>query len=238
MFNPNLTGFTPFSLQHLIAVLVLIGVAVVLYVQRRNINATLDRRIRITAVVLMLGLEWTFYAWSIRTVGFDATLLPFGLCAMSLYLTCILLITKSRRVFTIVFPWAITGALMSYVVADMPYRFPHFRYIHYFGNHGLFLLGVLYMMWVYRFRLTYRDVLHSSAILTIWAAIMYPMNAVLNANHLFLRELPGEVAPMFAMFGAAWPFVFSFGIFLVFNLIYVMLRIIPQRPPEPLHQTS
>ncbi len=238
MFDSRLVGFSPFSFHHLIAVVVLIAVAMTLFMCRRQISPAIDRWIRMTAVVLMLGMEWTFYVWSIRTVGFDATLLPCGLCAMSLYLTCVLLLTRRRRVFAIVFPWAITGAIMSYGVADVAYRFPHFRYLHYFGNHGLFLLGCLYMQWVWRFQLTYRDVLQSSFVLTVWAAIMFPLNYLIDANHLFLRALPDEIAPLFAPFGVLWPLAFSLFIFVVFNLVYATLLVVRQTTPEADHETG
>ena len=225
MFSEALRGFVPFSFSHWIAWVTLAVALALLFRFRRRVTPRLDRFIRIGLVALMLGLEWTFYGWMASTGRLDASLLPFGLCAMSLYLTCAVLITGHRRLFRIVFPWAIAGALISLLVADMDYRFPHFRFIHYFTNHSLFLWANLYILFVWDIRITYRDVLASSIVLSALALLMVGINAMLGTNHLFLNELPEDVAPAYALFGTFWPLAFAVSIFILFNVIYVPLGI-------------
>jgi len=70
------------------------------------------------------------------------------------------------------------------------------------------------------YRITYRDILKSSLILLIYAAIMYPINFLLDSNHLFLREVPHEVAPMYAFLGDFWVIGFVISIAILFQIIY------------------
>lgn len=219
MFNETYSTFEMFSIAHLAAILVLFVLFVLMVAFRRRISKRADVLIRRSTAVLMIAMEWTFYAWSLSQGGFQTTLLPMGLCAIAMYVTAIALWTGSEKLIKFIYPWAITGALLSLIVADQPYVFPHFRYLHYFGNHGLFLLGNLYMVIVKNTKITYKDILKSSGILLVYALIVYPLNFALNANHLFLRELPHEVAFLFEFLGDFWPIGFGFAIFILFHLV-------------------
>jgi uncharacterized membrane protein YwaF len=124
-----------------------------------------------------------------------------------------------------VFPWAISGALLSLIVADLNYTFPHFRYFHYFGNHILFMIGNLYMLIVLKLKFFYPDLLKSSLYLLIYTVIIYPINFLLNSNHLFLRALPSGTEVMFGFLGSFWVLGFIFSIFLLFHVIYLPVLI-------------
>jgi MFS transporter, DHA3 family, macrolide efflux protein len=225
-FDEVYQTFQAFSPAHFAALGVLAVLFVLMQVFRKKIGKTTDLVIRRGVAILMIFLEWTFYAWALSRGGFQTTLLPFGVCAIAMYATAYALWTNNERVFRWIFPWAIVGALLSLTVADVSYTFPHFRYLHYFGNHGLFLLGNLYLLTVSGFKFGYRDLLKSSLALLVYAAIIYPLNFLLNANHLFLRELPHEVAFLYAPFGALWPLGFALSIFILFHVIYAPVWIV------------
>ena len=220
-FDDAYQTFEPFSLAHGYAILFLIALLILLLIFKKKITFKADRIIRRTLAVVMIFLEWTYYTWVLIRSGFNTGLLPFGVCAISMYVTSIALWGKNEKLFQFIFPWAISGALISLVVADLSFTFPHFRYIHYFGNHGLFLLGNIYLLVVCQFKFNYKHLLKSSLALFIYALIMYPLNFLLDSNHLFLREVPAEVAPMYAFLGDFWVIGFVLSIFALFNLIYV-----------------
>jgi hypothetical integral membrane protein (TIGR02206 family) len=220
MFSERFLGFEWFGLAHGLAIFLMITLLVLMIIFKEKGSPTIDLYLRRSVAILMVVMEWTFYTWSLIGGGFQTSLLPFGVCAISMYVTAYALWFKSEKVFKIIFPWAIAGALISLIVADLNYTFPHFRYIHYFGNHSLFLLGNLYLLIVIGYRITYRDILKSSLILLIYAAIMYPINFLLDSNHLFLREVPHEVAPMYAFLGDFWVIGFVISIAILFQIIY------------------
>ena len=227
MYNENYQGFTWFGLSHLAALIILCVAIFLIIVFKDKISSSKDLYVRRTIAILMVFLEFNYYFWVFVILGspFDVSILPLGLCALSMYVTAFTLWTKNERLFKVIFPWAMSGALLSLIVADLNYTFPHFRYIHYFGNHMLFMLGNLYMLFVLRFKFTYQDLLKSSLILLIYAAIIYPINFLIDSNHLFLRELPEGTEVMFQFLGSFWVIGFVFAIFLLFHVVYIPVLI-------------
>ena len=155
-FDDTYQTFEPFSFAHGMAIVILIALLTLLLVFKNRITNRTDRIIRRTLAIVMIFLEWTYYTWVLIRSGFNTGLLPFGVCAISMYVTSIALWGKNEKLFQFIFPWAISGALISLVVADLSFTFPHFRYIHYFGNHGLFLLGNIYLLVVCQFKFNYK----------------------------------------------------------------------------------
>jgi len=221
-FDERYHTFQAFSLAHLIPILIITALIVLIFRlhTRLNDNKRLDRFLRFGAAFAMIGMEWIFYAWNLLGGNANLGLLPFGLCAISLYLTAITLLSDNEKLFKVVFPWALAGSLLSLVVADQGYVFPHFRYLHYFGNHGMFLVANIYLAVVKGYRFTYRDLLKSSLILLILSVVMYFVNQVLGTNHMYLSELPGEVAFMFDWMGdRLWIYGFGLAIFILFHIV-------------------
>lgn len=221
-FDERYRTFSPFSLAHLLPVLILLGLLflVVIYKNKLRENPLADKFIRYFIAITMVSMEFIYYAWVITNSGFMLSLLPFGLCAISMYLTAITLISGSKKLFKIVFPWAIIGAIMSLIVADLAYTFPHFRYLHYFGNHEMFLFANLYLVIVKGYKMTYKDILRSSLLLFIMALVLLIVNPLLGTNHMFLSELPHEVSFMFSWLGdKLWVAGFMVGIFILINLV-------------------
>jgi hypothetical integral membrane protein (TIGR02206 family) len=226
LFDDRYEGFQMFSLQHLAAIIFLVFI-VFLLVKYKDLfknNPKLDKTIRFGMAFTMLGLEIVFWVWSIRTFGFEIGLLPFGLCAMSLHLSIITLIFDQKKLFKLIYPWTITGAILSLGVADMNYQFPHFRYIHYFGNHSLFFLSSLYYLQVKNVKIVYKDILISSLLLFILTIPISIINFIFDGNHLFLRSLPTDIDFLFYWMGPLWILGFMVFIFGLFNLWYLPLR--------------
>jgi hypothetical integral membrane protein (TIGR02206 family) len=230
-FDENLRNFELFSGQHLVALLVIATIIVLIFVFKKPLQANpkLDRRLRIGFAVTMLVMEWIFYLWVILPGGFTLELLPLGLCSMSMYLSCIMLFTNNEKLFKIIYPWAVGGALLSLLVADVGFRFPHFRYFHYFGNHGMFFIANIYLAVVKGYRLSYRELMKSCGVLLVLATVIYFINLLLGTNHMFLSELPAEVAFLFLWMGDPWwIFGFAFAIFALFHLVWLPFLIHPR----------
>lgn len=221
MFDESLKTFTMFSLSHAIAVGVFLSLYVLLVVFRKSLSVRprLCRILEITVAILMLFLQLGFYLWTFSIGEGSWELLPFGVCHLSMYFTALALIFDSEKLFRFIFPWAFIGAILSLVVADLSYEFPHFRFLHYFGNHGLFLLANLYFIVVKRWKMTYRDLWVSGGILFAAAMVMRLfVNPLLGTNHMFMAELPLPVQPLFYWLGdPGWVFGFIAGVVILFH---------------------
>jgi len=230
-FDERLATFEIFSLSHLFADLFWAILILLMVVYRRRLRTfpRFDLFLRRFIAIAMLVLQAGYYAWMFATGKADFELLPLGLCHLSMYVTVALLLTQSKTLFTIIFPWAIIGAALSLILVDLAYQFPHFRYIHYFGNHGMFLFGVLYMAVVKGYRLTYKGLWMSGLVLIALAVIVYPINLALGTNHLFLIQLPTPARPIGALFGDWWMAGYVGMVFILFHLIYLPFFIVNRR---------
>ncbi|TVP94203.1 MAG: TIGR02206 family membrane protein [Acholeplasmatales bacterium] len=229
-FDEQYAHFQWFSLAHLIPFCLLACMIVVFKVFGKYFKGPVEQTVRRSLIVLTLAMEWTFYVWEVSRSGLSADLLPLGLCAVTLYLSCVMLWTKSRFLFRWIFVYAISGSMLSLIIVDMPYSWPHFRYFHYFGVHMFFLLACLYAWIVWGYRITHKHVLQASLILAIYAVVINQLNRLLATNHLFLQALPEEVAWLYLqIFDRFWVIGFAASIFFLFNVLYGLLAVIQKR---------
>lgn len=222
-FDESLKTFEAFSLSHLLAIgffILLIGVMITFRhaLQRRP---KLRRGLELGAAVMMLALQAIFYVWTFALGEASWELLPLGMCHLSMYLTSLALILNNEKIFRFIFPWAVMGSILSLVIADLLYEFPHFRFFHYFLNHGTFLTANLYLLVVRKWRFPYRSLLISAGILLVFSLMMRVINPLLGTNHLFMDHLPVSAQPLYYWLGDPWWILgFMFSVVIMFHLVY------------------
>lgn len=231
MFDERLKTFEMFSLSHGLAVALLLALVVLTIVFRKALAARprLCRIFEVSAAGLMLGMQLVFYLWTFSLGEQSWELLPFGVCHVAMYFTAFALLFRSEKLFRFIYPWALIGAVLSLVFAETPYDFPHFRFFHYFGNHGIFLLATLYFLIVKRWKSSYKDLWVSGGVLFAAAMILWlVVNPLLGTNHMFMAELPKAIQPIFYPLGyPGWVFGFIAGMVLFFHLAWgfqILLR--------------
>lgn len=223
-FDDRFETFKMFGVSHVLAILFFILFTIYMSLKRDQLSITFYFFMHRILPITMIIFEIIFFIWRTNTFGFDTDFLPLGVCAISMIVTSIALWLDSEKLIKFIFPWAIAGALISLVIANHTYQFPHFRYIHYFFNHGFFLMGNLYYLIVRRLYMSYLDFWKSGGPLLIYAAIIYPINFLLDDNHLFLRHVPEEAQSFYSFLGDFWVIGFILSIVLFIHLIYVATR--------------
>jgi hypothetical integral membrane protein (TIGR02206 family) len=119
-----------------------------------------------------------------------AEVLPLHLCGASVFLVAFTLIFPRYAVYEVVYFWGLGGAAMAILTPDIQFAFPHLLYITYFVSHALIVIGVLYVTVHYHFRPTLRSFWKTLIISNVYMAVVYPLDYLLDANYLFLREKP------------------------------------------------
>jgi hypothetical integral membrane protein (TIGR02206 family) len=119
-----------------------------------------------------------------------ADALPLHLCGVAAYLTAAVLLTNSRRLFGVVYFWAVGGTLLALVTPDLPVPLPEPMALGFFASHGLVLVGVAHAAFGLGLRPRRRDVLASWLWLHAGAAVLLPLNLALGTNHLYLLKKP------------------------------------------------
>lgn len=160
-FAKDFTG-SPFQLfgpHHLAAMGIILGINIGLIGWGQRIPHRWHRPLRVSMAALLLIDEavlhwwrWTTGQWTVQEM------LPFHLCAVLIYLSSIMLITKSNNLYEFVYLFGIAGASQAIITPDVgPYGFPHFRFFQVFISHGLIVTAAVWMTVVEGYRPTLRS---------------------------------------------------------------------------------
>ncbi len=147
--------------------------------------------IRYTLAIILLMSELSLYIWYVYTGVWDPIdSLPFQLCSISLFLSIIMLITRSYFLFEVTYFLGIGGALQAMLTPELAYDFPHYRYFHFFLAHIVIILASLYMLWYENFRPTGKSVWKAFVALNVIAFIVFFINKETGGNYMFLARKP------------------------------------------------
>ncbi len=131
------------------------------------------------------------------------TNLPLHLCGISLYIVTFGLITRNYLAFEIAYFWGLGGALMAILSPGDIFYFPHTLNIIFYSSHSLIIIGVLYMVFMFGYRPTFKSLIKASVLNVLYMGLIAPVNLLLDTNYLFLRYKPkGDT---FIDFMGPWP---------------------------------
>ncbi|MFE5318694.1 TIGR02206 family membrane protein [Paenibacillus sp. NPDC056579] len=195
-------AFLLFSPSHLAAIVILVSLAVLLYFGRSAIRANRSRQTAVRGLLLVMLLvpEALLYGWYALERTWDVkSTLPLELCSITLMLSAIMLVTRSRLLYQLLFFAGIGGALQAMLTPSLGYPFPHFRFLHFFIVHGAIILSALYMTWVEGCKPTWRSVGFAMIFLNVLAGIVWIINQKLGSNYMFLMHKPATASILDAL---------------------------------------
>ncbi|WP_459500382.1 YwaF family protein [Bacillus sp. C1] len=182
--------FVPYSKQHVIILLIIgIGAYFLYHCQDILREQQWNMMVRYIMAFLFIGSEIGLDVWQMKAGIFQlSTSLPFELCTISLLLATIMLVTKSYKIYEIVFFTGIIGASQAILTPNLQYAFPHFRFIEYFIAHVLLILAPLFMTWVEGYRPTLRSIKRTMIFLNILIPMVSFVNYKTGGNYMFLAH--------------------------------------------------
>ncbi|MCE3201996.1 YwaF family protein [Paenibacillus sonchi] len=227
------TDFTMFSVSHWIAVSLVACFCVILFGLRQTIrsNLGLKQSVRLLLVAVLLFSEGGLQLWYItQEVWKKGNSLPLELCGITLLLSIVMLLTRSRLLYSFLYFAGIGGAFIALLTPNLVYPFPHFRFLLFFAAHGGIILASLYMTWIEGYKPTWKSLFFTMLCLNIAAAAVYAADRILGANYMFLAHKPGTFSvldyfgpyPYYLLVEEAFAFV-------VFLLMYLVFFWLPQR---------
>lgn len=141
---------------------------------------------------------WVHGLWSIQYM------LPLHLCTLFTWLSVIMLLTRSYRIFEFAYFMGIGGALQALLTPDIGvYGFPHFRAFQSFISHGGLVLAALTMIALEGYRPTWRSVGRVIIGANLLMASVGVVNWLLDSNYLFLARKP--YTPSLLDYLGPWP---------------------------------
>ncbi|EFM09390.1 conserved hypothetical protein [Paenibacillus curdlanolyticus YK9] len=184
--------FQPYSAAHWYALIGCMCMCLGLIVFRRKLrdHRKASRAVALGIALLLALLETALYATYTIHRQWSAAALPFQLCTITLWLSAIMLLTRSRRLYEILFYLGTLGALQAMLTPDLTETFPQFRYFHFFLGHIGIIAASVYMTAVERFRPRLRSLPMAVLALHLFAIPGAIMNAVAGTNYMFLAWKP------------------------------------------------
>jgi hypothetical integral membrane protein (TIGR02206 family) len=212
--------FDPFGPAHL-AALALTGVSTLLLVglvRARPGSASVVRWGLFVVLALVLGFELAVGAregWLTWRL-----LLPLELCDAALVVAFVSLAWPRRPLVEVLYFWACSGSALAMLTPELPWGFPRWEFLVFFGLHGLVLVAALVLVFGVGLRprpgAPWRVFLATVAL----AAAAGTADGLLDMNYMFLRWKPRATTPLDWM--GPWPVYIGAGAVVALVLFHLL----------------
>ncbi len=219
-----------FGIPHLLilAAVIMTGWGLAVFVRRKG---TREKPVRIVLGVLIGSAELAWYGyvlvrgWIIPPFG-----LPLDLCDLILWLTVYVLLTRSARVFDVVYFWGLAGTSMALVTPDLAAPFPSLLSIKFFFSHGMVVASLLFLIWCDALRPAPRAWWKAFLWLQLYAIVIGVFNLLFRTNYFYLCSKPpgGSLLD----FLGDWPLYLIVSEVLAALIFYLLGFPFRQRPAE------
>ncbi len=219
-----MASFEPFTLQHLMPVLIGIGLFWLLISRTRQLPSAQSRR--------MIAIVISFAVWGImfsRTFlklvdgSFSITEdLPLYMCRLVTWLLPIALILNYRKMLKVLYFWVLGGAFQGTLTPDISHGFPAMEYIGYFAVH-IGLIGVMiYITVVQKLRIGWPDFWRAFVIAQFYLLFLIGLNMMMGSNYGYTQVKPSG-GSLLDYFGP-WPY-FLLGAELIMLVSFLVLMV-------------
>lgn len=206
VFDENtVQPFVMFSRIHILTLAILIISYLLLYSSRHRFKRiTIDQTVRYTAAGILILIEaGTVIFYISKGLWTLAYSLPLQLCDILVFLSALMLVTKSYRLYEFVYLLGIAGASQALITPDLIQGFPHFIFYQFFISHGLIIFSALYMTFVHDFRPSLKSIYRTFLGLNLSLPFIGLINYLTGGDYFFLAGKP-ETASLLDYLGS-WP---------------------------------
>jgi hypothetical integral membrane protein (TIGR02206 family) len=148
------------------------------------------------------------------------TLLPLELCDAAMVLAVVTLLVPRQATAEIVYFWAGSGSLLAMLTPELPWSFPRWEFVVFFGLHGLVLVAALVLVFGLGLRPRPGAPWRAFGITAGWAALVGLVNLSLGTNFMYLRSKPLVATPLDWM--GPWPVYIGTGAAVALVLFHVL----------------
>ena len=212
--------------EHVVPLFVIAGgIVAVLLATRRRPGKWVEHGARVIAVAVVAAeCAWWILAivqdrWSVQYN------LPLHLCEVGCFVLAAALWWRLPFAFEVAYFWGVGGTLPGLFTPSIPGHFPDLVYFQYYAEHGLVVLGALYLVFALGMRPAKGAVMRVFTVTVIYAVVVWFVDLATNGNYLFLRYLPPTKTALDYM--GPWPWYIVVGTILaiiVMNALYMPFR--------------
>jgi hypothetical integral membrane protein (TIGR02206 family) len=210
--------FNMFSLSHFVVLVIFILMAVVIFLNRKNLSG--EKKIEVGVAISLILFETANQVWMyVNGIWKVGRSMPLELCNISLILCVILLFTRKKLVFELLFFIAILGVPQAIFTPALTYDFPHFRFFHFFYAHLVVVWVTLYFTWARKYYPTFGTAIKMIIFINLLLPVILFVNKTANGNYWFLRHKPDGPSVLDLLGPYPW-YIFTLeSLVMVFSLI-------------------
>jgi hypothetical integral membrane protein (TIGR02206 family) len=190
---PTGAPFQLFSAEHTLALLVILAanlgiVAGLRGGQRPRLLEAIRFGLIALSIVNQVAWNWWQASVGIWSLAYS---LPLQVCTLSEALCVVMLLTRSRRLYNLLFFWCLAGAGNGLITPDLlTYSYPHFKYWIFFSAHGANVTTIVFMTVAYGFRPYWRTIWQAALATNVYLLAMLPINALTGGNYMYVARVP------------------------------------------------
>ena len=191
--------FQPWNADHKLYIFIMAASWVIVpFISQKYLDSTWKRKVALLLVISIIGVEIVddIYRVFDSRGWFISSDLPLHMCGFSVFTTSWALITKDQRAFELSYFWGFGGALQAILTPDPTSIENHFYLFSFMVSHGLIILNVLYLIFVYKMILTKGALLRTIITTNILLVGIAIINWILDANYFYLFEPPPVENPL------------------------------------------
>lgn len=212
-----------FSTAHILSLITIAFLVYLIYILKDKLKDEKKEKIYSSIIGTILILhQISLYYWYIDNNKLSLReSLPLYLCRLSLILCILMIFTKSRKIFDIVYFWGLGGASIALLFHDTSlFSFPHYIFIQFFVSHGTIVISVFFMMFVHNYAPSLTSLKRTFRWTIIFFIITIPTNYLINSNYSYLRCKPNF--PFLSQISNN-PFVYVSLFIASINLLFLLL---------------
>lgn len=214
--------FVLYSPTHLWTIGVIVAAIFLFYFLRRPMQQSRTNQIiRYALVVLLVFGELSMYLWKVPQVGFSlAEDLPLQMCDFSSWILVYLLLSRKQNwTFDVVYYFGIVGVILALIFPEMPYNFPHVRYVSYMVWHAAIMYACFFLLWVEGWKPTSKSVLRVMLAFIFLIILNASVSYLTDGNYMQVAHKPSIPTPLDVMGPYPWYIFSGIGVLLVVSTL-------------------
>lgn len=215
-FYTDTISFSSYGFEHFVSVLIVM-IFGVWFLRKGKYSWNEKQKWRNATIfsAVLFGIQLFKAFFRMYLGNFDVTEdLPLHLCNFLPLILMVGLYLRSRVILSVTFFWILAGTAQANVTPTLQDTFPHYEAIRYWLIHMGLPVIAIYLFYALGFRFKLKDAVRSALALNIVAAVIYPINYLLDSNYLYLNAKPPGTT-IYNLLGP-WPLY-------IMNIEFVML---------------
>ncbi len=197
--------FHLFGTGHLISLVVILLINLSFIWLRKSENQKLKDGVRYAIAAMLVISEGSWHIWNIAIGEWTIqTHLPLHICAVLVWTSLIMLLTKNYHIYEFAYFLGIAGASQALLTPEAGiYGFPHYRIFQTLTAHGSIVTAAIFMTVVEGYRPYWSSFKRVFLWTNIYMVVVTGINLLIGSNYLYTLHKPPSASLM--DFLGPWP---------------------------------